>query len=240
MWIRLIKASTILSMPLLVNAQVASIRLTVQVPELPAGKNVFVAGSFNGWKAADSLYMMKKQDNSTYTIVLPVYKNVKYQYKYTAGGWSGVELGLNDSNIKNRSFITTGNKKKMKDTVMKWASPKPASKQNTSLQMMRINSMKDSVLNGLQPKLNEMLQLLKEYTTNLLQKNPSVEIDNRITADVTKHFADAYGRINELLHKIFEMITPEQKQMILKAISTPGADKDFINTLGAAINEAVK
>ena len=32
----------------------------------------------------------------------------------------------------------------------------------------------------------------------------------------------------------------QQKQQILKAISAPGTEKDFINTLGKAINEATK
>jgi hypothetical protein len=100
--------------------------------------------------------------------------------------------------------------------------------------------MKDSVLNGLQPKLNEMLHLLKEYTINLLQENPSMETDNRITIAVVKHFTDVYGSINGLFHKIFESFTPQQKQKILQALTTPAADKDFINTLGAAVNEAVK
>jgi len=204
------------------------------------GKTVFVAGSFNGWKAGDSLYKMKREDATTYTIVLPVYKDVRYQYKYTSGGWNETEIALNDSNIKNRFFVSANKKKKIKDTVMKWATPKSAIQKNISPQMMRINAMKDSVLSGLQPKLNEMQQLLKEYTINLLQEYPSVETDNRITTDVTKHFTDAYGRINALFHKVFESMTPEQKQKILNAVTAPGAEKDFINVLGTAINDVMK
>ena len=224
--------------PFIVSAQVSSVRLTVHVPVLPEGRIVFVAGSFNAWNAADSLYKMKKDDASNYSIVLPVYKNVKYQYKYTTGGWNNVEIALNDSNIKNRSFVAARTKKKIRDTVLKWASSKPAV-QSTSPQMTRINAMKDSVLKGLQPKISEMLQLLKEYTFNLLRENPSIETDNRITADVVSQFKEAYGRINDLFHKVFESLTPEQRQQILKALSSPAAEKDFINSLGAALNTAV-
>lgn len=222
------------------KAQVSSVRLTVYVPALAENKKVFVAGSFNNWKAGDSLYKMPKLDAATYAILLPVFKNAEYKYKYTLGNWNEVEIALNDSNINNRVFVCSTRKKKIVDTVMKWASPKPVAKESVSPQMARFNAMKDSVLNGLQPKLNEMLQLLREYTINLLQENPSIEKDNKITADVTKHFKDAYERINGLFHKIFEGFTPQQKQKILQALTTPAADKDFINTLGAAINEAVK
>lgn len=240
MWFRLIKSAIGLFVPFLINAQVSSVRLTVHVPAFAENKNVYVAGSFNNWKAGDSLYKMKKLNATTCTITLPVFKNVNYKYKYTLGNWNEVEIALNDSNIKDRSFVSTNRKKKITDTVIKWATPKQVTKQNISPQMLKIMAMKDSVLNGLQPKLNEMLQLLKEYTINLLQENPSIETDNRVTADVVKHFADAYGRINDLFHKIFESLSADQKQKILKALNSPGADKDFINTLGGAINDVMK
>lgn len=238
MWSRLI-AFVCALIPFLVNAQVSSVKLTVHVPPVPGNENVFVTGSFNNWKAGDSLYRMKKLSATTYVAVLPVFKNIPYQYKYTLGNWNEVEIALNDSNIRNRSFTSTGNKKKVSDTVMKWGR-KPAAQQNTNPQMLKIMAMKDSVLNSLQPRLNDMLQLLKEYTINLLQDNPSNETDKRITADVINHFSDAYGRINNLFHKIFESFTPEQRQKILKSVTAPAAEKDFINALGAAINDAVK
>jgi hypothetical protein len=231
---------SLLLIPFANNAQVSSVKLTVHIPSIAESKNVYVAGSFNNWKAGDSLYRMKKEDDATYSIILPVFKDAPYQYKYTLGKWDDVEVASNDSNIKNRNFISTGKKKKITDTVVKWASPKPAAQKNISPQMLKINAMKDSVLKGLQPKLDEMLQLLRQYTVNLLQQNPSIETDNRITADVVKHFTVAYGSINSLLHKVFESLSPGQKQKILKAVSTPGADKDFINTLGAAFNDVMK
>lgn len=220
-------------------AQVSSVKLTVHVPAIAENKNVYVTGSFNNWKAKDSLYRMKKKDSATYTILIPVFKNARYEYKYILGNWNEIEVALNDSNIKNRSFVSVNRRNRIIDTVVKWASPKP-NVQNTNPQLLKINAMKDSVLKGLQPKLNEMLQLLKEYTVNLLQQNPSIETDNRITAAVVDHFTDAYGRINTLFQKVFGSLTLEQKQKILKAINTPQADKDFINTLGAAFNEAMK
>lgn len=229
----------VLLIAFLTNAQISSVRLTVHVPALAENKNVFVAGSFNNWKANDSLYKMKKVDASTYAIELPVFKNVQYKYKYTLGNWNEVEIAMNDSNLSNRLFFSD-RKKKITDTVVKWATPKAAVKSNTSPQMAKYNAMKDSVLKSLQPKLGEMLVLLKEYTINLLQDKANIETDERITSDMVNHFKDAYGRISGLFHKIFKDLTPEQKQNMLKVVTAPGADKDFINTLGTALNESVK
>jgi hypothetical protein len=237
MSLHLTKSIAAVFFPFFLQAQVSSVKLIVQVPP-PQGRPVFVAGQFNGWKAADSVYMMKKENDSTYSLVVPVYKNVKYQYKYTSGGWDRVELAFNDSGISNRSFISTSNKTKIRDTVAKWDTPKP--QQALSPQMIRINAMKDSMMAGLQPKLNELQLLLKEYILNLLQENPSMETDNRITAEINGGFSDLYARINELFHKVFLGMSPDQKQQIKRALTAPGAEKDFINTLGNAISEATK
>jgi hypothetical protein len=237
MSLHLTKSIAAVFFPFFLQAQVSSVKLIVQVPP-PQGRPVFVAGQFNGWKAADSVYMMKKENDSTYSLVVPVYKNVKYQYKYTSGGWDRVELALNDSGISNRSFISTSNKTKIRDTVAKWDTPKP--QQALSPQMIRINAMKDSMMAGLQPKLNELQLLLKEYILNLLQENPSMETDNQITAEINGGFSVLYARINELFHKVFLGMSPDQKQQIKRALTASGAEKDFINTLGNAINEAAK
>lgn len=229
-----------LVIPFFASSQVSSVRLKVHVPSLAENKNVYVAGSFNNWKAGDSLYRLKRENPTTYSIVLPVFKNANYQYKYTLGKWDEVEIALNDSNIKNRKFISTGKKKKITDTVMKWAEPKPVAQKNMSPQLLKINAMKDSVLNGLQPKLGEMLQLLKAFTINLLQEEPDAATEQKIISEVNNHFKDAHARLNELFHKIFETLSPDQKQKILSAINSPGPDNDFINKLGAVFNDVMK
>lgn len=221
------------------NAQVSSVRLTVHIPSIAENKNVYVTGSFNNWKAKDSLYKMKRKDIDSYTILIPVFKNARYEYKYTLGNWNEVEIALNDSNIKNRSFVCGSRKKKIVDTVLKWASSKPVAK-NTNPQLVKINAMKDSLMKDLQPKLGEMLLLLKAFTVNLLQEKPNPATEQKIVADVNNQLKYVHEKLNDLFHKIFESLTPEQKQKILKAINTPQSDKDFINALGDAFNDAIK
>jgi 1,4-alpha-glucan branching enzyme len=130
---------SLLLISFIAKAQVSSVRLTVYVPALAETKNVFVAGSFNNWKAGDSLYKMKQLDAGTYTIILPVFKNAQYKYKYTLGNWNEVEIALNDSNINNRIFVCSTRKKKIVDTVIKWALPKPTAKESVSSQMAKFN-----------------------------------------------------------------------------------------------------
>lgn len=185
------------------------------------------------------MYKMKKMDATTYTITLPVFKNVRYQYKYTLGQWSEVETTLDDNNISNRSFFSAKSKMKVKDTVQKWATPKPVV-QNTNPQLLKINAMKDSLMKDLQPKLGEMLMLLKAFTVNLLQEKPDMAAEQKIVAEVNNHLKDFHQKLNTLFHKIFESLTPEQKQKILQALNKPDSDKDFINTLGGAFSDAMK
>lgn len=235
-----LQAALLLLVPFLVNAQVSSVRLTVYVPAIAENKNVYVTGSFNNWKAKDSLYKMKKKDSVTYTILIPVFKHARYEYKYTLGNWNEVEIALNDSNIKNRTFVSTKKKNKIVDTVVKWATLKTIAKQTMNPQMLKITAMKDSLGKELQPKLGEMLQLLKAFTVNLLQEKPDAVTEQKIVADVNNQLKYVHEKLNDLFHKIFETLTPEQKQKILQAINTPNADKDFINTLGAAFNDVMK
>lgn len=225
--------------PFLVNAQVSSVKITVHVPEPAENKNVYLAGSFNNWKANDSLYKMKREDATTYTIVVPAFKNAKYQYKYTLGNWNEAEVAANDSTTHNRSFVSAKKKKRITDTVAKWAIPKPVA-QNTNPQLMKINAMKDSVMKDLQPKLGEMLTLLKAFTVNLLQEQPDAAAEQKIVEEVNNHLKEIHKKLNDLFHQVFKSLTPQQKQEILKALNNPAADNDFINVLGAAFNDVMK
>lgn len=238
----LVKCTTtaaLISIASALQAQIAAVHLTVHVPPTANTKNVYVAGNFNHWTAADSLYKMHKLDDSTFTTVLPVYKGVKYEYKYTSGGWNNVELKANDSSVKNRQFFASKKKTKINDRVEKWNQP-VTTQQTLSPQIQRMYAMKDSVLTKLQPRLDHMLSLLKQYTFNLLQENPSKEVDQRITDTLVQGFADAYGKINATVQKIFASLSSDQKKEVLKKLNTPQASKDFINTLGAALNDVMK
>ena len=100
--------------------------------------------------------------------------------------------------------------------------------------------MKDSVMKDLQPKLGEMLTLLKAFTVNLLQEKPDAAAEQKIVEEVNNHLKEIHKKLNDLFHQVFASLTPQQKQKILKALNNPAADNDFINALGAAFNDVMK
>jgi len=77
----------------MVVAQVAAVKMVVKVPyDTSTGMRVYIAGSFNSWKPGDSLFQLHRNDNGLYSITLPLFNNVHYEYKYTRGNWSNVEV----------------------------------------------------------------------------------------------------------------------------------------------------
>ena len=89
-------------------AQVAAVKFTVKVPrpDTFTDRNVFLAGSFNGWSSHDSFYIMKQEDETTYSLLVPLFQGKPYTYKYTRGSWNNVETKINDSDISNRRLYS--------------------------------------------------------------------------------------------------------------------------------------
>lgn len=227
---KIIKAavcSFLLASALSLAAQVTSVKLTVHVPAVLPGKDVYVAGSFNGWNAGDSLFRMTKQSDGVYTITLPVFAGKSYEYKYTLGNWNNGETAINDDEIKNRQFFSA-KKKKITDTVAKWREPKKQEKKQAGPQMQKITVMMDSVSKNLKGELEGMLGLLKEHILNLLQEQPSRDVDQRLHEQAMAKIATIHKQLSEVLWQVFASLTPQQKQQILTAINKAANDKDFI------------
>ena len=221
----------------IVSAQVAAVKFTVQVPpETMVDKGVFLAGSFNSWHSGDSLYRMKEQGNHGYTLTIPVFDGMKYEYKYTLGSWEKVEVQGNDSNIANRRFISF-NKEKITDTVIRWRQPK--SPADSSAQLKKMVAMKDSLMLKLKPELEEMQALLKPYLQNMLQENPDKNRQQELDDQVIKHIGNMYRQIAQLFWNITATLSPEQKQQVLKAVNQT-SNNDYINAFLNGVNGVVK
>ena len=95
-----------LLIPTLLQAQV-TIQINSVSQNTPANANIFIAGTFNNWNAADSNFMMTKL-GSIYKITLPA-SNGTAQFKFTRGSWASVEGTSNGSFIPNRSFVYSTN-----------------------------------------------------------------------------------------------------------------------------------
>ncbi|MBB4080261.1 putative alpha/beta superfamily hydrolase [Lewinella aquimaris] len=85
---------------------------------------VYVAGSFNNWQAADEAYRMQpdgKPGSYRQTFHFSP-EDHRIEYKYTRGGWEGVELGHHGENAPNHQR-STDTRWTLPDQVYNWASP---------------------------------------------------------------------------------------------------------------------
>ena len=221
------------------TAQVAAVHFSLKVPESDSeNSRVYIAGSFNCWHAADSLYKMKKSENGIYTITLPVFEGIQYKYKYTHGNWDRVETAINDSDISNRSFIAL-NGKTIADSVQKWRAPKKEG-EGKSPQLKHIDALKDSAAAKLQAKLNDMIAFLKEYVQNALQSEPSKRKHRLLDKKAEKNIVKTYEKVTAFLWKAFTSLTPEQKQSITAILRKEEPKGDFVNSFLSALNTAME
>ena len=160
-------------------AQVAAVKFIVHTPDInKEDRGVFLAGSFNYWHEGDSLYRMNEIGKGVYTITIPVFESMQYNYKYTLGTWNRVEVAINDSDISNRRFISL-NGKSITDTVIKWKQAK-TKVADSSAQLKRIVAMKDSLAAKLKPELGEIMDLVKLYAQNMLKEKPDLDEHKQI------------------------------------------------------------
>jgi hypothetical protein len=222
---------------LIISGQVAAVKFTVHIPgETKVSKGVYLAGSFNCWHAADSLFRMHETGNSWYTITIPVFDGMQYDYKYTLGSWEKVEVSGNDSDITNRRFISF-NKKDITDTVIRWKQPK--TKADSSEQLRRMVAMKDSLMAKIKPELEGMQELLKSYVQNMLQGKPDKYKHQQLDDQAIQKIANIYRQITQLFWNMCASLSPEQKQQVLKA-TNQSPNNDYLNSFLNAVNTTVK
>jgi len=66
----------------------------------PAGSNIYLAGSFNGWNPQNKSFQFIKNESIYY---LDLFLNTgNYEFKITRGGWDKVECSKTGSSIQNR------------------------------------------------------------------------------------------------------------------------------------------
>jgi predicted alpha/beta superfamily hydrolase len=86
-----------------VDAQV-TLRLARLPASTPAGATIYVAGSFNGWNPADSLYRLRRTADGGYAITLPEAVRGPVEFKFTLGAWERVETDSAGGGVQNRRF----------------------------------------------------------------------------------------------------------------------------------------
>lgn len=219
------------------SQQTATLKIIVTAPKIEdSALHVFLAGSFNGWKANDSLYMLQKENSEEYSITVPAFNHHQYKYKFTLGSWDKVEVDEKNQDVNDR-ILYSEDGMAYYDTVKSWKvnQPKPA----PSAFDQKIQSKIDSVLNTLKPELNNMQLLLKDYVTNFLSDNPSQAEQKRLDDIGAAKMDKAYRQITQLLWDIFAGFTPGQKQKMKSLLDNADKKDTFINNFSKSFN-AVK
>jgi predicted alpha/beta superfamily hydrolase len=67
----------------------------------PAGSDIYMAGSFNGWNPSDDKYKFQHTTNGKYFIELKLDAGT-YEFKITRGGWDKVECKKSGAGVENR------------------------------------------------------------------------------------------------------------------------------------------
>jgi predicted alpha/beta superfamily hydrolase len=84
----------------------AQLTVRVSVPAgTPPGAAVYLAGSFNGWNPADSLYRLTRAADGAYVITLDPAIRGAVEFKFTLGSWDSVELDSAGAGVPNRRFV---------------------------------------------------------------------------------------------------------------------------------------
>ena len=73
----------------------------------PAGSDIYLAGSFNGWNPQDEKYKFERDGNGKYHFKFKLDNSV-YEYKITRGGWDKVECKSSGQGIGNRILKVDG------------------------------------------------------------------------------------------------------------------------------------
>lgn len=238
---RLLSLAIGLTLVFAVNAQVAAVRFTVEIPcpVIQKDSSVYLVGSFNNWNPKDTNYKMTRVDNRHYTLLVPCFDGKSYEYKYTLGEWSGVEKKADNSEISNRKFISK-NKLKITDVVIKWNEKSPVVPKDTvnglnKAQIARLTVLKDSLTNSLTPMVPRLLDELKNINLNLLDNQSGAALNKQYVTNITEIVGQVLSSLVDGVKGMVDLLTPEQKQKIKEAMNKPDAPKDMMSLISTTL-----
>lgn len=103
----------------LLNAQI-TLRITSIPANTPAGANIYLIGSSNGWDPTNTQYLMQPDGFGARQITIPEGTGT-VSYKFTRGGsWSTVEGNASGGFLPDRTFTFTGSPQTLNLTVQSW------------------------------------------------------------------------------------------------------------------------
>jgi len=88
----------------------------------PAQDNLFIAGDFTGWQPGMPQYMLQKNNQGKWSIILAEQPSgTVLNFKFTRGTWETVEKGASGEEIGNRIFTFGSSSSTVDVTILNWA-----------------------------------------------------------------------------------------------------------------------
>jgi len=175
---------------------------------------LFLAGNFNGWNAADTLWQLRPDGHGSYAISKELPKG-PYQFKVTRGSWQAVECTAAGKPIDNRVLTVNSDTTLVLDIAAWQDSFAPVEKQHTASPQVHITSEKfDMPQLGRQRRV--WIYLPAGYATSK-RKYPVIYMhDGQNLFDA---YTSGYGEwgIDEILDKM-----PEKEESIIVGIDHGG------------------
>ena len=226
----------------LMFGQAASVKFEVEVPSDSSlqDSSVFLSGSFNCWNPKDSMYIMKKNGDDLYSLIIPVFDGKKYEYKYTRGSWNSVEVSSNGTGIKNRQIFSYHDMV-VKDTVLKWKSNKTSGQKDTTLKLTKeqqehLKKIKEEMAKELMVKMKDVTGNFKKAITNMLSEKPDMKLKKKYHNEIAGNINYALQIAGDAMWKVASMLSPEQKKALLTEMNKPDASGDLFGLMSKALN----
>jgi predicted alpha/beta superfamily hydrolase len=193
----------------------------------PGGRDLFIAGSFNGWNPQDNNYRFKKSENArlddsvgqgNYFLGIKL-EDGNYEFKITRGGWDKVECKKGGADIQNR-FLKLTSDTTINMTVEEWTD-NIEKKPKISTASKNVHVVDTAFLI---PQLNRtrrvLIYLPQDYATSKKRYPVLYMHDGQNVFDNLTSFAGEWN-VDETL----DSIGNHRKEMIVVAIDHGGSKR---------------
>ncbi len=181
----------------------------------PAGSDVYIAGSFNGWNPQDENYKFKHNDDGTYSLSIKL-ESKTYEYKITRGGWDKVECRKDGASIVNR-ILKAETETTIELAIEEWSDRFPAApKKSTASKNVQIIDT-SFLIPQLKRTRRIWIYLPEKYAENTKRLPVMYMQDGQNVFDDATAYSGEWG-VDEYL----DSLVAEAKQWIVVGIDNGG------------------
>jgi predicted alpha/beta superfamily hydrolase len=214
---RIFTLSVLLTIFLLSFAQ-RQVRFIISSIPANADRNVYLAGSFNGWNPQDKNYLFQKNDAGNYFLATNLADGT-YEFKITQGSWAKVECRKTGTDIQNR-FLKLSSDTVVNLTIEEWADHF-TKKPRVSTASKNVHVIDTAFLIPQLQRTRRIWIYLPPGYSSSRKKYPVLYMhDGQNVFDDSTSFAGEWG-----VDEILDSISSRKKEIIVVAIDNGGTKR---------------